>query len=67
MQAVSKDDVQRVAQKYLQSDKMYILVVGEKEQILLGDPTHPVKLSELVGGKVNDVPLRDPLTMKPMK
>ena len=67
VQAVSKDDVQRVAQKYLQSDKMYILVVGEKEQILLGDPAHPVKLSELVGGKVNDVPLRDPLTMKPMK
>jgi hypothetical protein len=40
--------------------------VGQKDQILLGQPGHDVKLTQLVAGPELDVPLRDPLTMKPM-
>jgi predicted Zn-dependent peptidase len=65
LQAVSRDDVQRVAKKYLTPDKLVILVVGNKSDILLGHPNHPAKLTDLTKGGLKDVPLRDPLTMKP--
>jgi predicted Zn-dependent peptidase len=66
MEAVGPDEVLRVAKKYLTPDRLAILVVGKKDQILLGHPDHPVKLTELAGGRLTDLPLRDPLTMKPL-
>ncbi|MBI5799910.1 MAG: insulinase family protein [Verrucomicrobia bacterium] len=63
--AVTKADVQRVAKKFLTPEKVVILVVGTKEEILKGHPDHPVKLESLGGGRLVDQPLRDPLTMKP--
>jgi len=66
LEAVTKDDISRVAKKYLTPDKLVILVVGQKKEILLGDPDHEVKLSQLTKGSVVDVPLRDPLTMTPI-
>jgi zinc protease len=66
IQAVTKDDVQRVAKKYLPLEKLVILAVGQKSEILLAHPDHPVKLTDLVGGKLTELPLRDPLTMKPV-
>lgn len=66
LDAVGKDDIERVAKKYLKRDEFVILVVGQKNEILLGHPSHEVKLTELAGGRLVDVPLRDPLTMKPV-
>lgn len=64
--AVTQADVQRVAGKYLIPEKVVILVVGPKEDILKGHPEHPVVLHSLSAGPLKDVPLRDPLTMKPI-
>jgi len=63
---VTKADVKRAAERLLTPEKATILVVGKKADLLNPDPKHPVAFSELVGGKVTDVPLRDPFTMKPM-
>ena len=64
--AVTKTDIQRVAQKYLLPEKLVVCVVGQKKEILLGHPDHPVKVDALAGNRIVDVPLRDPLTMKPV-
>ena len=65
-QTVGKADIERVAKKYLKLDQLVILVVGQKSDILLGQPGHEIKLTQLAGGRLVDVPLRDPVTMKPM-
>ena len=67
IKAVGKEDIERAAKKYLNPERLVILIVGNEQDILLGHPDHPVKLSDLGGGKLTNVPLRDPLTMLPMK
>ena len=65
--AVTAADVQRVAREHLPPEKMILLVVGKQAEIDLGDEKHPVTLVWLApGGKVTTLPLRDPMTMKPL-
>jgi len=65
IRAVTAEDVQRVARKYLPLEKMIILAVGNLADIDKGDEKHPVTLDSLApGGKVTALPLRDPMTMK---
>ncbi|HEX4645693.1 MAG TPA: pitrilysin family protein, partial [Verrucomicrobiae bacterium] len=66
IEAVTAGDVERVAKKYLTPDKAVILVVGHKEDVLMKLPDHPVELKELTSGPVTELPMRDPLTMKPV-
>ncbi|HEY6168378.1 MAG TPA: pitrilysin family protein [Verrucomicrobiae bacterium] len=66
IEAVTAADVLRVAKRLLKPDQAAILVVGEKKDILLGHPNHPVSLPSLVKKDLVDVPLRDPMTLKPL-
>lgn len=66
IEKVTKADVKRVAQRLLATDKVTVLVVGKKDDLLNPDPKHPVKFADLTGGTSTDVPLRDPFTMQPM-
>jgi predicted Zn-dependent peptidase len=65
IRAVTVDDVQRVAQKYLQPDKLVILVVGNIDEITKGNPDKPqfslLKLAK--DGQINRIALPDPLTL----
>ena len=57
-------DVQRVAKQYLVPEKMITLVVGNQAEIAKGDGKHDVTVDKLAGGKVTELKLRDPMTMK---
>jgi zinc protease len=67
VRAVTAQDVQRVAKKLLDPAKMTFLMVGDTKEITLGDPKHAdATLARLAGGDARHLPLRDPMTMKPM-
>lgn len=67
VEKVTKADVRRVAQRLLVPGAAAVLVVGRKADLLDPDPKHPVKFADLTGGALTDVPLRDPLTMQPVR
>lgn len=66
IERVTKADVKRAAQRLLKPEAVTLLVVGKKSDLLNPDPKHPVKFADLTNGKLTEIPLRDPFTMKPM-
>jgi zinc protease len=67
IQDVSVEDIQRVARTHLVPEKMILLIVGDQAAIDAdaGDPAHEVTAVSLApGGRVVELPLRDPMTMK---
>jgi predicted Zn-dependent peptidase len=65
VRAVTTDDVQRMAQKYLQPDKIVILAVGNIDDMLKGDPDKPQYSFDKIraGREIVRIPLPDPNTM----
>ncbi|MGE0639649.1 MAG: M16 family metallopeptidase [Thermoanaerobaculia bacterium] len=63
--AVTAADVLAVAQKYLHPDELVTLVVGKWSEIAPGDPEGRATMEQFAGGKVEHLPLRDPLTLQP--
>jgi len=66
IEKVTAADVKRAADRLLHPDKVTVLAVGNKDGLLNPDPKHPVRFGDLTGGKLTFLPLRDPMTMKPM-
>jgi zinc protease len=65
VRAVTVDDVQRVAQKYLDPGKLVILAVGNVADMLKGDADKPQYSFDALrkGAEIRRIPLPDPLTM----
>lgn len=65
IRAVTTDDVLRVAQKYLQPDKLVILAVGNVDEMMKGSPDKPQYSFEKIakGRPITRIPLPDPNTM----
>jgi predicted Zn-dependent peptidase len=63
--AVTADELQRVARKYLHTDQLVILAVGDVDTIVKGNPDRPqFSIAKLAGARgVTRIPLPDPLTM----
>ncbi len=58
--AVTKQDIQRVAQKYIKPGEMSLFIVGDIEKCKAGDDKHPGKLEDF--GKITVIALKDPMT-----
>ena len=64
--AVDREDVQRVARKYLHPDQTVFLIVGRWTEIEPGDPDGRARMADF-GREVHHLPLRDPLTLEPIE
>ena len=65
IRAVTAEDVQRVARAHLDPARMLILVVGDLKEIASGE-SEGASLASLAGGRVTDLPLLDPMTLRPL-
>ncbi len=64
VRAVTTADVLRVAQKYLQPEKLVILAVGNVDDVIKGNADKPqYSFQKFLDGKVIRIPLPDPNTM----
>jgi zinc protease len=66
VEAVTADDLLRVAKEHLDPEKMAILVVGDWAEVAPGDLGKRASMNDFFGGKVKHLPLRDPLTLEPL-
>ncbi|MBK9374039.1 MAG: insulinase family protein [Holophagales bacterium] len=66
VRAVTAEDVRKLAKRLLEPEKMVVLAVGKAAEVESGDPDHPGALKDAVRLPLSRVPLRDPLTLKPL-
>lgn len=66
VEAVTAEEVRAAAEKYLDPDRLVMLVVGVFSDIEGGDPEGRAKIADLLGGRVTHLPERDPLTLEPV-
>jgi zinc protease len=67
VRAVTSADVQRMARKLLDLDRMVVLAVGTGSEIEAGDVDHPGTYQEAAKLPFARLALRDPLTLEPLK
>jgi secreted Zn-dependent insulinase-like peptidase len=67
IQAVTIQDVHRMARKLLDPSGLVILVMGKAAEAEAGDAKdHPGLLKDVAPQPMTRLPLRDPLTLKPL-
>jgi zinc protease len=66
IQAVTPADVQRLAKKLLDPQRLVIVAVGKAADVEGGDSDHPGVLKDVASLPLTRLPLRDPLTMAPL-
>jgi zinc protease len=67
VRAVTADDIMRVADRYLRPEDMAILAVGKWDEIAPGDLGGRANMNLFFGGDVTHLPLRDPMTLQPIR
>ncbi|UCD74148.1 MAG: insulinase family protein [Phycisphaerales bacterium] len=67
IRAVTKEQIMNVAQRRLSAGEMAILIVGKWADIVHGDPEGRAAMSMFFNGNSTELPLRDPLTLEPLK
>ena len=65
VRSVTIEDVQRVADTWLQPDQLRILITGNLDEALAGDGEHGT-LEEVTGMTLKQLQLKDPLTLEPL-
>lgn len=66
IRAVDAEQVLAAAREHLHPDRLVALVVGAWQEIAPGDPEGRATMAQFFGGKVEHLPLRDPLTLEPL-
>ena len=67
IEGVTKEDVMRVANELLDPNKMAMVVVGDWDEISVGNErASTTDISRVIGGDITELPLRDPLTLEPI-
>ena len=65
---VTKEDVRLVANRLLDPNKMVMLIVGDWDEIAPGNDRASIQdITEVIGGPIVELPLRDPLTLEPIQ
>jgi zinc protease len=65
IRAVTAADVQEAARRFLDPARFVMLVVGKWDEIAAGDPQGRATMAQFAAGRVEHLPLRDPLTLEP--
>ncbi len=66
IESVTPERVLAAAKRNLRPEDLVALIVGKWAEIAPGDPEGRAKMEQLFGGKVEVLPLRDPLTLEPI-